>query len=203
LAIDAAQPERQADAPSPANLAYVIYTSGSTGKPKGVLLHHEGLCDAARAGRCWSAEPGRRVLQAASFNFDASVWEVFAALATGGTLCMAPREQLLPGRLEHTLTALRPDLAFLTPAVAAALPADLPAMPATLLIGGDTCPAALTAQWAAGRHFINVYGPTETTSTPSCICARRTAIVRHPSANRCRTHSATSLTKRSIRCRSV
>ncbi|SHN13198.1 AMP-binding enzyme, partial [Duganella sacchari] len=149
---------------SPANLAYVIYTSGSTGKPKGVLLHHEGLCDVLRAqAPLLGVEPGRRVLQAASFNFDASVWEVFAALATGGTLCMAPREQLLPGRLEHTLTALRPDLAFLTPAVAAALPADLPALPATLLIGGDTCPAALTAQWAAGRRFINVYGPTETT----------------------------------------
>jgi non-ribosomal peptide synthetase component F len=96
------------------------------------------LCDVLRAQvPLLGTEPGRRVLQAASFNFDASVWEVFAALAIGGTLCMAPREQLLPGRLEHTLTALRPDLAFLTPAVAAALPADLPALPATLLIGGD------------------------------------------------------------------
>ena len=41
--------------------------------------------------------PESRVLLFAPLHFDASVLDVFTALANGGTLVVAPREETLPG----------------------------------------------------------------------------------------------------------
>lgn len=72
-----------------ANLAYVIYTSGSTGQPKGVCLPHRTLTNLLT----WHLENlsgGMRTLQFASLSFDASIHEMFAAWASGGTLVLVP-----------------------------------------------------------------------------------------------------------------
>ncbi|HIP72711.1 MAG TPA: non-ribosomal peptide synthetase, partial [Anaerolineae bacterium] len=80
---------------TPDNLAYVIYTSGSTGQPKGVLLEHRGLTNLVTAQTTIFGITARdRILQFASFSFDASVSEIFMALANGATLHLAPQEQL-------------------------------------------------------------------------------------------------------------
>jgi amino acid adenylation domain-containing protein/non-ribosomal peptide synthase protein (TIGR01720 family) len=148
--------------------AYVIYTSGSTGLPKGVLVEHGGLVNLVEAQiRAFGIGPESRVLQFASFGFDASVSEIFTALAAGATLCLAPAEALLPGPdLLRTLVEREIDVVTLPPSALAVLPPHpLPAL-RTLVVAGEACPAALVDRWAQGRRFLDAYGPTEAT-----VCA--------------------------------
>ncbi|MBY6263491.1 amino acid adenylation domain-containing protein [Azospirillum sp. 412522] len=156
------------DAARPEHAAYLIHTSGSTGRRKGVLVTHRSLrllveaqVDAFRIGA------GSRVLQFASFSFDASVSEIFTALLAGATLCMAAREDLLPSAgMLRLLERWRIGTATLPPSVLARLPAAALPDLATLVVAGEPCPADLAARWAPGRRFLNAYGPTETT-----VCA--------------------------------
>jgi non-ribosomal peptide synthetase component F len=82
-----------------ANQAYVIFTSGSTGRPKGVQVVHRGLANLAVAqARAFGVRAGDRVLQFSSLSFDASIFEIMMALASGATLCLGPHQSLLVGQ---------------------------------------------------------------------------------------------------------
>jgi amino acid adenylation domain-containing protein len=155
--------------PGPDALAYVIYTSGSTGRPKGVGVTHRGLHNTALSfGRMLGVESGSRFLQFASPGFDASVCEVFVALAAGAELHLAPREALLPGPgLVRLLDGRGITHAIIPPSALAVLPeAELPAL-ATLIVAGEACAPELVRRWSRpGRRFVNAYGPTEV-----AICA--------------------------------
>jgi amino acid adenylation domain-containing protein len=152
-------------AAGPGNAAYAIFTSGSTGRPKAAVLLHRGLVNVAREqARMFNVGPSDRVLQFASLGFDASVFEMVMALASGATLCLAPREQLLPG---PALLALleREEITIVTlpPSALAALPdAALPRL-RTITVAGESCPGEVVRRWAKGRAFFNLYGPTEAT----------------------------------------
>ncbi|HZC76302.1 MAG TPA: amino acid adenylation domain-containing protein, partial [Ktedonobacterales bacterium] len=144
--------------------AYVIYTSGSTGTPKGVAVTHRGIPNLAAAemeGLAITAEA--RVLQFASLSFDATVWEISAALAAGARLVL-PGAERSGDDLARLICEQQVTHATLPPAVVASLPEELPL--ATLAVAGEACPAALAARWSVGRRMINAYGPTETT-----VCA--------------------------------
>jgi amino acid adenylation domain-containing protein len=146
----------------PDHLAYVIYTSGSTGRPKGVLIPHRGVANTiAAAPRIYGFGPGDRILQFFSFSFDAAVMDVFHTLSEGACLCLARREELLPGEgLEARLREMEITGVVLPPSV---LPASAEGFPhlSAVLVGGERCPAESARRWSAGRRFVNLYGPTE------------------------------------------
>jgi non-ribosomal peptide synthetase component F len=69
------------------HLAYVVYTSGSTGMPKAVMVEHRGLCNLALAQiKALGVEADSRILQFASFSFDAYGWELAMSLCRGASL---------------------------------------------------------------------------------------------------------------------
>src|SRR5262249_17271062 len=125
LDFDALQKDLQAISPaplrrdtSPADLAYIIYTSGSTGRPKGVMVEHRRLSNIAAAQQSvLKVARESRVLQFASMSFDASIFDVFLALATGGALCIAPPEVLAGSALAEFLHSHGIGIAILPPSV--------------------------------------------------------------------------------------
>jgi len=73
---------RQHVRPAPSDLAYVMPTSGSSGGPKGVMVEHRSVGNLVQwAGRRFQIRPGDRVAQCHAPTFDASVQEIFGALA--------------------------------------------------------------------------------------------------------------------------
>ena len=69
------------------DLAYVIYTSGSTGKPKGVMIDHRGAANTIiDINQRFNVTSEDRIFGLSSLSFDLSVYDIFGALAAGGTI---------------------------------------------------------------------------------------------------------------------
>ncbi|MCX5661183.1 MAG: amino acid adenylation domain-containing protein [Planctomycetota bacterium] len=166
-----AQPDgRVASGVSARNLAYVIYTSGSTGKPKGVMVEHRGLANVSQEQVLgFGVAPGMRVLQFASLSFDASIFEIVLALASGSALCLVSDEAQRSGHdLANFLRDERINVVVMPPSALAGVsdmkPTDVELPDLRIVtVAGEACPAEVVGRWARGRSFFNLYGPTETT----------------------------------------
>ncbi|MEH1954356.1 amino acid adenylation domain-containing protein [Nostoc sp.] len=150
------------------DLANVIYTSGSTGKPKGVMVEHSGLCNLAQAQiQVFGLSGDSRVLQFASFSFDACISEILMALGSGARLYLGTKDSIMPGM--PLIERLKDDgitHVTLPPSALAVLPVEeLPTLQA-IVVAGEACPLELMRQWSKGRNFFNAYGPTE-----ASVCA--------------------------------
>ncbi|MBB5393965.1 MULTISPECIES: amino acid adenylation domain-containing protein [unclassified Herbaspirillum] len=161
----------QAPAVEPAlqDLAYLLYTSGSTGTPKGVLIEHAQLLNyvvAASQGmalaqcRCW----GLTSTVAADLGNTA----LFAALFHGAELAIADASDMQDGaHFSAFLQRHRVDALKIVPShLEALLDGGSAVLPATLVLGGETTPAALLRriwQCRPQARIFNHYGPTETT----------------------------------------
>ncbi|NET58107.1 MAG: amino acid adenylation domain-containing protein [Symploca sp. SIO2E6] len=174
----------------PENLAYVIYTSGSTGKPKGVLVPHQGLCNLAQAQiSSFEVRSDSRVLQFASFSFDASISEVVMTLCCGARLYLEQKRALLPGPdLVELFRKHKISHVTLPPSALAVLPKeDLPDLRG-IVVAGEACSPDLVKQWSQNRNFYNGYGPTEATvcatiSKCKCTDSDRPPPIGRPIAN--------------------
>lgn len=155
--------EIKAPACQPHSPAYMIYTSGTTGVPKGVLLHHAGLFNTVMNHVSEdTVGSSDRCLLFASFNFDASMLEIFVALGAGAALRVVTEdERRLGADFEQMLTEFKPTWAFLPPPVLRAMSTEKFVDLRMLLTGGEVCDSAILKKWAVGRKFINCYGPTE------------------------------------------
>ncbi|MEU6041875.1 amino acid adenylation domain-containing protein, partial [Actinomadura sp. NPDC047616] len=149
----------------PAHPAYVIYTSGSTGEPKGVVVPHAGAVNYVTwRSSAYGFGPGDRVLQFASVSFDTSVCEIFPALTSGATLCVADRD----GDLGQEVRDLAVTSATFTPTVLDTLDPDALRTVTRLITAGEACGPDLLRRFAPGRAFFNEYGPTEATVDVTC-----------------------------------
>ncbi|NMO13901.1 non-ribosomal peptide synthase/polyketide synthase [Pyxidicoccus fallax] len=172
---------------SPSSLAYIIYTSGSTGRPKGVMVaHRNAVAFVQWALDTFEPEELRGTLAATSLNFDLSVFELFAPLASGGSVVMA-RNTL---HLAELPTAHEVTLVNTVPSAMAQLVA-LGAVPAGVRVvnlAGEALPEPLARQVYAVptvRKLYNLYGPSEDTtySTGTQVGREEEPTIGRPLAN--------------------
>ncbi|NML39137.1 amino acid adenylation domain-containing protein [Chitinophaga sp. G-6-1-13] len=147
----------------PQNLAYVIYTSGSTGAPKGVMVEHRSIASYIRHQQATlniTAED--RILQLASYAFDASVEQIFLPLSSGAKLVLAPEAIRLDRELfDQYMDAQQITHLHATPAFLETLTPGGYQHLKRMISGGEACSKELAAQWAPFVSFYNKYGPTE------------------------------------------
>ncbi|HEX3128839.1 MAG TPA: amino acid adenylation domain-containing protein [Thermoanaerobaculia bacterium] len=165
-ALDLEEGDRIQVAVEPENLAYVIYTSGSTGNPKGTELRHSGLSNLVSwHRRAYGLTPDDRCALLAGSGFDASVWEIWPALASGASLHVPPADIVAsPPDLWAWMAEEGITITFLpTPLVEAVLTEPVPErlVLRTILTGGDR----LLRRPRREHPFdlVNHYGPTEST----------------------------------------
>ncbi|KAF4501274.1 non-ribosomal peptide synthetase [Fusarium agapanthi] len=142
--------------------AYIIFTSGTTGKPKGTIVDHSAFCTGAYAhGRAMGMTESSRVLQFASYTFDASIMEILTTLIHGGTVCVPSSDERLHD-LAGAINRMDVNWALLTPSVAQLLqPSFVPGLE-TLVLGGEAMSSTHISSWASSVRLMNAYGPSET-----------------------------------------
>lgn len=163
---------------SPEDTAYIIYTSGSTGAPKGVLVSHGAIashCLDARAHYELTARD--RVLQFASFHFDAALEQILPPLLAGATVVLRGPEMWKPADFnsyaEHAgLTVVDLPTAYWHQLVKhwAETPDSIqPHSLRLIIVGGEAMLPETVRLWRQTplRHLrlLNAYGPTEATIT--------------------------------------
>uniref|UniRef100_UPI0010F502A8 non-ribosomal peptide synthetase n=1 Tax=Gordonia sp. GAMMA TaxID=2502241 RepID=UPI0010F502A8 len=157
----------------PDDAAYTLFTSGSTGRPKGVTVPHSAVMNfMAWRGSLVPDASEQITLLKAPYTFDASVWEMFWPLMTGGRVVVAaPGGHADPRYLRdligrHGVTAVQ----FVPSMLAVYLELADDESGSTSLRHLFTGGEALSDSLAANLHrtspdvrLLNQYGPTETT----------------------------------------
>ncbi len=158
----------------PENLAYVMYTSGSTGTPKGVAVTHRDIIGLA-LDRCFAGPAHRSVLMHSPQAFDASTYEVWVPLLTGGRVVVAPQGDIDAPVLRRLVAAHGVRALFLTAGLFRVLAQEDPACLGgvhEVWTGGDVVPPTAVRQVLAacpGLAVVDVYGPTEATTFASHV----------------------------------
>ena len=155
-------------APGPDALLYIMHTSGSTGEPKGVAVTHRNVI-ALALDRIWRSGSHERVLFHSPHAFDASTYELWVPLLSGGRIVVASGDvdSVLLRELGNSgrITAL-----WLTAGLFSALADGDPGCLAgvrEVWTGGDVVSRRAVERVAArcpGITVFNGYGPTETTT---------------------------------------
>ncbi|MBP6749936.1 MAG: amino acid adenylation domain-containing protein, partial [Xanthomonadaceae bacterium] len=181
IALDEVPPSHEAPAVErrASDAAYVIYTSGSTGQPKGVLVEHRGAVNLVRGFLARHEFADQRLLMIPPLIFDASVGDIFPALACGSALVLHPNPtELGAAELErfcdeYRVTAIdAPAALWRRWSEGLAARGAGPHLPhlRLMMIGGESVPIEQVRRFAqiTERRAVlcNHYGPTE-----ASVCA--------------------------------
>ncbi|MFH8579699.1 amino acid adenylation domain-containing protein [Streptomyces zaomyceticus] len=150
-------------------LAYLMHTSGSTGTPKGVAVSHRAVLELAH-DRSFSGAAHRNVLVHSPHAFDASTYELWVPLLSGGTAVVAPPGDLGTARLGELVAEYGVTGLWLTSGLFQLVADEAPEVLAgvrEVWTGGDVVPAAAVRRVMAvcpETSVVDGYGPTETTT---------------------------------------
>ena len=157
--------------------AYILFTSGSTGTPKGVMVSHQAILSFIGSfAELFGIDETDVIGNQAPFDFDVSVKDIYASLATGATLVVLPRRlfsqpaALVDALNKHRVTTLTWAVAALC-LITSLHGLDYAGLPCVrrVLFSGETMPLRHLRAWLAHlpqADFVNLYGPTEVT----CNC---------------------------------
>ena len=153
--------------------AAILYTSGSTGRPKGVVISLRAIS----AFTDWSVSTfalnrDDRIASLAPFNFDLSLFDLFAVPAAAATTVFIPEPlKLAPARLVDWLRQQAISTWYTVPSMLGLLTLkgglDKQGLPRLrqVLFAGEVFPTPRLQQLCAllpDTDFYNLFGPTET-----------------------------------------
>ena len=161
------------------DLAYIMYTSGSTGSPKGVLISHANIYDYIDwAIQYFSIKDENNILCTAPLSFDMSTFDIYCAIKSGSTLCIADDATILfPEKLLKFIEANNitiwksiSSLLMYIDRAGALKKGRIPSVK-KIIFAGETLPTKYLISWMQtfpDIEFYNGYGPTEATGVSLC-----------------------------------
>lgn len=151
-------------------VVYIMYTSGTTGFPKGVQVGGKGIIRLVKDNASLTMKNTEVMLHGSSLAFDASTFEIYAALLNGACISIIDKEDLIDSQnLNKKLQSDHVNWAFFTTPLFNALCEQDPSVFDQLeqvIIGGDRASnkhLKMAMKNNKKTRFYNAYGPTENT----------------------------------------
>jgi amino acid adenylation domain-containing protein len=168
--IEAKNPNRTGDGWHSEMPAMFVFTSGSTGKPKGAALPASALTNLVFASKERFGFASEQCFGVAStLTFDAHLFEIYLALAFGGSVALFEPTRFRDGKLlNQDQEQLAVDYLFATPTTWQCLLDDgwRPKAKQSIISGGEALSDQLKSKLFAANpalNLINIYGPCECT----------------------------------------